>query len=143
MAKRMSLILVLLTLISAVLYAQKQKSYQPNNAELQEEYENYNDWYFSGALPRNVPVSWDDIPMENGLYVMGRTYEDIAGTKFSIVIDTKTNITKSTTSLTLEHEMCHVATYDYVKEHGEDAHGQRFEACMTRLADEGAMQDLW
>jgi hypothetical protein len=126
-----------------VLGAQKSNTPRWNNADLQAQYANYNEWYFGGRLPKDVLVTWDDLPMDKGLYVMGKTYEDLAGSKFSISIDTKTNIAMATADLTLEHEMCHVATYAYVRDHNEDPHGNAFNECMMSLAKEGAMKDLW
>lgn len=114
-----------------------------NTAHLQQLYADYNNFYFDGKLPQNVPITWADIPMENGDYVMGKTHEIEETRDFSIELDTKSNITESTTALSLFHEMCHVATGDYEREHNEDYHGPRFQACMLRGAENGALKGLW
>ena len=119
------------------------EKYEHNNTELQRRYAAYNDYYFGGELPQNLPVVWADIPRENGYYIMGETREDVEGHAFMIEIDTKTNVASSTADLTLLHEMCHAATAVYVRTHNEESHGPKFQSCMAQLASEGAMHDLW
>ena len=140
MLKKIALFLVVMaTPLSVASYVYAQRQYQFSDAALQQRYQDLNNWYFDGSLPKNAVVGWADIPLDHSLYVMGDITED----SLKIEIDTKSNITKSTVDLTLLHEMCHSATQDYERAHNEDLHGPRFQACMMNLAKEGAMQDIW
>jgi hypothetical protein len=125
-------------LVGHTIFAQK-SFYQKDDAELQQRYINLNDWYFEGQLSHNMQVKWADIPMDNGLYVVG----DFSVDESLIRIDTKSNITKSEVDFTLFHEMCHAATHDIVIKEKEDLHGPHFQKCMLDLANEGAFNDIW
>lgn len=117
--------------------------YTHDNGRLQQDYADYNRAFFNDTLPKNVPVTWSDIPRtKDGRYVMGNTHEDIISGTFSIQIDTKSNIAWATADTTLLHEMCHVKTYDRVVELGQDFHGPLFKACLVNLQMQGAFTDL-
>ena len=88
-----------------------QYTYARNNGRLQQDYADYNQAFFNNTLPKNVVVSWDDIPRtKDGRYIMGNTHEDVVSGTFLIRIETKSNITMVTADTTLLHEMCHVKT---------------------------------
>ena len=117
--------------------------YTHDNGRLQQDYADYNQAFFNNTLPKNVPVTWSDIPRtKDGRYVMGNTHEDVVSGTFLIRIDTKSNITMVTADTTLLHEMCHVKTYDRVVELGQDFHGPLFKACLVNLQMQGAFTDL-
>ena len=139
MRKILAIIVAVLLLSGGVSYGQKREH---NNDDLQKLFDAYNDAYFNGVLPP-TSVTWADLPKVDGDYLLGQTTEVTKGHIFAIEIDTKTNIAGVTTKLTLLHEMCHVATMDYAREHGEDMHGPRFQMCEMRLAENGAMRNLW
>ncbi|MGB8834154.1 MAG: SprT-like domain-containing protein [Candidatus Sulfotelmatobacter sp.] len=117
--------------------------YTHDNGCLQQDYADYNRAFFNDTLPKNVPVTWSDIPRtKDGRYVMGNTHEDIVSGTFSIQIDTKSNIAWATANTTLLHEMCHVKTYDRTVELDQDMHGPLFKACIVNLELQGAFTDL-
>ena len=117
--------------------------YTHDNGRLQQDYADYNQAFFNNTLPKNVPVTWSDIPRtKDGRYVMGNTHEDVVSGTFLIRIDTKSNITMVTADTTLLHEMCHVKTYDRTVELDQDMHGPLFKACIVNLELQGAFTDL-
>ena len=117
--------------------------YTHDNGRLQQDYADYNQAFFNNTLPKNVPVTWSDIPRtKDGRYVMGNTHEDVVSGTFLIRIDTKSNITMVTADTTLLHEMCHVKTYDRTVELDQDMHGPLFKACLVNLQMQGAFTDL-
>ena len=117
--------------------------YTHDNGRLQQDYADYNRAFFNDTLPKNVPVTWSDIPRtKDGRYVMGNTPEDIVSGTFSIQIDTKSNIAWATADTTLLHEMCHVKTYDRALELDQDMHGPLFKACIVDLEMQGAFTEL-
>lgn len=101
--------------------------------DLKEIYNQYNLKYFRNWLPANTLVVWG----EPGEKRMGLTRKDEYG-RFEIVISRRYNVAESTTDLTVLHEMVHVESWDKTLEHGP-----AFQKEMHRLADEGAMEDLW
>ena len=120
-----------------------QYTYTRNNERLQQDYADYNQAFFDNTLPKNVVVTWSDIPKsKDGRFVMGNTHEEIIGGTFSIQIDTKSNIAWATADTTLLHEMCHVKTYDRTVELDQDMHGPLFKACIVNLELQGAFTDL-
>jgi hypothetical protein len=137
-------------LIAALLFAATEiraqhahhAEYAHDNVHLQANYAEYNETFFNNTLPKNVSVSWYDIPIDaDGRYILGDTSEGPIGS-FRIHIDTKTNITWATTDVTLLHEMCHVKTNDYAIGHDEPDHGPSFKACIVNLELQGAYTDL-
>lgn len=144
MKRTIVLAALILSLLGLRVYAQKTHR---SDADLQQRYEVYDNAYFDGKLPHNVPVTWKDIPLtKDGRYDMGITHWQRfadGSEAFSIDIDTKTNVAQVTADLTLLHEMCHVATDDYVHSHGEDAHGPAFQACRVNLEQQDALKDLF
>lgn len=109
------------------------------NVNLQAYHENYNDLYFAGQLPKNVTIEWGNLGYLND---MGLTTQRRDGS-FLIVIDRGTNQTDKQALMTLLHEECHVEL-DYLERADSlDVHGPAFQGCMLRLAQKGAMKDLW
>jgi len=101
--------------------------------ELKEFYARYNLKYFRGFLPANTLVVWG----EPGESKMAITRKDEYG-RYEIILSRHFNVADSTTDLTLLHEMVHVRSWEKTLEHGP-----AFQKEMHRLADEGAMEDLW
>jgi SprT-like family protein len=130
---------------AAVLFAGNYVLAQPtrSGARLKQDYDDYNENFFSGTLPKDVVVSWANIPKDkDGQYVMGFTHEDPTNGTYSIDIDIKTNVTWDTADTTMLHEMCHVKTMNYAISHNEDEHGPSFKACIVNLELQGAFTDL-
>jgi predicted SprT family Zn-dependent metalloprotease len=80
---------------------------------------------FHGALP-DVPVTWADLDGER----YGTTQFYMDGTA-AIEIDRDTVLTERMLREVVAHEMCHVDTRAEIG--GEDAHGEKWRACMTRF----------
>ena len=139
MRKVLPVFIVVMLLSGGVSFGQRSRY---NGIELQKMFDIYNEAYFNGELP-STPVTWADLPKENGGYVLGNTSEDISGKTFTIQIDVKSNVAAITAALTLFHEMCHVATMQAELDADEDTHGPRFQKCMLRLAQNGAFSNLW
>ena len=81
---------------------------------------------FDGTLP-DVPVRWAHI---KDAYAKTRTYEN--GTA-DIVISRELVTSESRLRETLQHESCHLLTYDEAASLGEDDHGRLWQACMDRF----------
>lgn len=113
-----------------------------DNTRLQQDYADFNSAFFNGQLPPGVRISWTDIPLKNGNYVMGKTNENLIDGNFTIDIDTKSNIAMNTAETTLLHEMCHVKSMDYALSHNQNEHGLAFKSCLVDLELQGAFTDL-
>ncbi len=116
------------------------------NVVLKQYYLADNDVYFNRVLPKDADVQWGDIPLEDGVYVMGRTDFWPGTGKLSIVIDRRSNVTTSQALFTLFHEECHAQNYVRGVEISEDdkiSHGPEFQKCMKNLAAVGAFKDVW
>lgn len=105
-----------------------------SEAKLNLWYQGINEEYFSSTLPKNVEVKWGDLTL---LKDMGVTNRHADGS-YTIVLDPKQNPNRRIAEFTEYHEICHIATPPEV-----DQHGPKFQACMLRLAQEGAFKDLW
>lgn len=95
-------------------------------------YDTYNASYFGSKLPSNTVVEYGNA---NGN--MAITMKD--GGHFRIIINKTFNPVPRAAHETLLHEMCHVSTWQMEL----DDHGPKFQRCMTKLALEGAMAELW
>jgi len=123
--------------------AQKGAPKTYDSARLQATYAEYNESFFNNSLPKNTTVQWADIPMTaDDHFLMGVTHENFENATFKIDIDTKSNITWVTADTTLLHEMCHVKTTKFAREHDQDLHGPAFKACIVDLEMQGAFTDL-
>ena len=113
-------------------------SFQLVQPDLQTLYDQYNRGWFEEKLPI-LPVTWIDDASDKA--PMAVTH----GTKTepdSIEMNRAFLPAQVETELYLFHEMCHVETW--VASHKlKDQHGEYFQSCMRRLADEGAFNDLW
>lgn len=109
-----------------------------SDAQLQRWYDGTNEEYFANELPKNVEVKWGDLTEKGDMgYSVIRADES-----WLITIDRKTNPTNGQAELTEMHEICHV--YLYSKGDAEfNSHGDKFQACMLRLANQGAFKGLW
>lgn len=119
-------------------------NHRPTEAGLLNDFRDYNDRYFYGAL-RNVTIKLTDLSAYDQ---MGLTESRSNGT-FVISIDIATNPVWKEADLTLLHEMCHVKLKDSINlVPGEtnkdwDSHGSGFQSCMIHLAEHGAFNGLW
>jgi hypothetical protein len=82
---------------------------------------------FDGMLP-DVPVTW--VLHLDDAYAKTRTYEN--GTA-DIVVSRELVTSESRLRETLQHESCHLLTYDEAASLGEDDHGRLWQACMKRF----------
>jgi SprT-like family len=96
-------------------------------------YEEINDSYFEGKLPADVVVHLSNIQND-----MGRTTP--VGKSYRIDLSPRWNPTEKELSITLFHEVCHIAVKWDVE---LDAHGPKWQACMHRLSALGAFEDSW
>jgi hypothetical protein len=86
-------------------------------------YQDLNKKFFDGALPA-ARVEWADLTRENTL---GETYlgdDDV----FVVLVDRNSNLLDGELEDTIEHETCHIATWQQ-----EYLHGPLFQACMARI----------
>ena len=97
-------------------------------------YQDYNNAYFDGKLPRNLKVYLGPAEGNAGITIgVGSPTEEY------IEINPKYNPIEQELHLSLLHEMCHVSVgYSEFEEHGP-----RWQRCMHRLSDERAFEDLW
>lgn len=106
--------------------------------DLQVWFAGYNEMYFNDALPKTVLVDWH---LNDPRYLGLTDYEE-HGEYYHIMLNPEYNKSGKTARLTLLHEMCHVSL-----RHDDDVefdqHGPKWQACMHRLANAGAMEDLW
>ena len=110
------------------------------SAFLQEAFEHLNDGYFDGNLPRDTRVIYGGPPDTEE--VIGETYCTYVPQKgFSgctIYIVPKYNLVAPIALESLNHEVCHIATY------GKDFnHGPVWQNCMLNLAKEGGFEGIW
>ena len=82
-----------------------------------------------------IPVTYDG----KVFFQLGETEFRGAGTV--IRVDRRANPARATARLTLLHEMCHVE--NRVEHRYFAAHGADFQACMLRLAKNGAFTEVW
>jgi hypothetical protein len=106
---------------------------QMTDYDLQSWYMGLNETYFNGKLPP-ADIRFANLEPENKLGWTNKT----ADAGFVIRIDRGWNPVSTQVIETEMHEMCHVATWDEVAEHGD-----RWQACMHRLVELGAWENLW
>ena len=95
------------------------------------DYQELNKEWFKNKLSSNIVIGVFHNPG-----VIAETSKQ--GDTFVIVFNPEYNKTPVQTELTLFHEMCHIETWgEFTK------HGKQWEACMHRLAMEGAFDTLW
>lgn len=139
---------ILLVILGAILYC-AMLQYLPggllkpaivDNAMLQTWFEEYNESYYNGRLPKDTRVFWADLHSRPNK-AMGETTCSMSPenkpVNCTVRIDPLYNNVISTTRETLLHETCHVATY------AEDLeHGPRWRTCIDTLWVEGAFKGI-
>jgi hypothetical protein len=100
---------------------------------IQQQYANFNGWWFEGKLPKDVTVTWGSA---EGYMAITKGDDDRA---LSIEINPKYGVSEKQIAALEFHEMCHVAIWN------EDSrsHGKKWQACMLRLAEQGAFENVW
>jgi hypothetical protein len=93
-------------------------------------YDDFNDEYFLGSLPRTTIIERKDM----GPHTLMSTRKLENG--FHIVINTQYNLGADTEHLYLLHEMCHIRTWEEAEEHGP-----LWEDCMYMLNEKHAFTD--
>ena len=127
---------ILITILLAILcFLISQYAQAEEQCLLQTLYQQYNDDYFLGQLPKNANVQWADLGI---IHDMGESWVDETGRQ-QIRIDRKTNPVFRQAAMTLLHEQCHIKTLGQEL----DQHGIKWQACMVDFANHGAMHDLW
>lgn len=89
-------------------------------------YQQTNKKYFDGQL-RDVELKVHDLSDEKA---EGITYQESAE-KFVIVLDPNWNTSEAEALDTVQHESCHVFTWDVIDP--KDQHGPLFQDCMKRF----------
>lgn len=104
-------------------------------ATAQDWYRGYNHAYFSDELPEVVITN--DLKDDRLMAIT-----DQVGSSFSIRFNPKFNISMKQRNVNLLHEQCHISLV-IEKQFELDDHGIKWQACMHRLANEGAFENLW
>lgn len=108
------------------------------NAIAQDVFDIHNVKYFEGKLPNAI------IRFKHLKGAFGETIIATIDTPSPLIyLDSESVADASTLGMTLLHEECHIFAHkagDYVR--GTD-HGKTFNACMARLAAQGAMTEYW
>ena len=104
-------------------------------------YDFYNQRYFHSELPENTEIEYTNLYDQLGRPAMGVT-DAYRNGRYKIRLDVKYNLAGSTARLTLLHEMAHIQVRLWPVE-DFDMHGPLFQMVMHRLANQGAMEDLW
>jgi hypothetical protein len=93
-------------------------------------YQETNKEFFEGKL-QDVVLKVQDLSNENA---EGVTYKEGEDT-FIIVLDPAWNTSEDEARRTMQHESCHVATWEE-EGSGTDSHGPRFQECMKRFEND-------
>jgi predicted SprT family Zn-dependent metalloprotease len=117
-------ILALMTIVWGVRFALAQE-HRRTPQYLQGMYQELNKQFFENALP-TARVEWADLTDADA---MGQTFQE-SDDSFVIQVDRNSYFFwDGDLQDTLEHETCHIATWN--KE--QEAHGAIFQACMARI----------
>ena len=125
---------LLLSILVAVLFAAPVA--HTEQRDLDQWYRGYDHKYFQDELPQDVIISRtlaDDRFMAITFYDSGH---------YHIELNPKYNISTKSERINLLHESCHVEMF-VEKEDEFDDHGPHWQACMHRLSNQGAFEDLW
>jgi hypothetical protein len=98
-------------------------------------YAEFNEEFFWNSLPKNTKVELVTDLGEN----LGTTRCLDFHYQCIIQIEERGNPEEVEQKITELHEMCHVATWHQQ----DDPHGSKWKACMHRIADRGAFDNLW
>jgi hypothetical protein len=104
---------------------------------LQKLYDKYNKLYFNGELPSDTQVGWMDYPKHTPVAETA-TADGCGVIHHTIYLSHYIRPFKTIPKQTLLHEMVHVKLHPYSKHDRK-----RFDAEMLRLAQAGALHDLW
>lgn len=112
---------------------------KPIVCPLEKWFQTYNDTYFDGKLVVSS-VAFAEMPLST----MGMTTCEVVGTKICwIRISKHYQDTPPVYLETILHEACHVQIMQSIQGDELESHGPRFQACMLRLAEAGALKGLW
>jgi len=124
----------LLLFLTATLFA---KPIRSDDRHLDVWYAAYNHEYFQDSLPKTTVITRnlaDDRFMAQTFYENGY---------YHIAINPRYNESGKTEKLNLLHESCHLYIFVTHEDDEYDDHGPKWQACMHRLADENAFEQLW
>jgi hypothetical protein len=99
-------------------------------------YASNNHQYFQDELPTDVVITHN---LHDDRFQAVTFYEN---DYYHIVFNPKYNQSGKVERMNLLHESCHILIAVEKTEEFE-THGKRWQACMHRLADQGAFEDLW
>jgi hypothetical protein len=102
-------------------------------------YASYNDVYFGDKLPRDPVITHAKLPADT----MADTTYNEDDKRFHIRLNSMYRIGPRFEHLTLQHELCHIATFDedVYEPDGVKNHGPRWRACQLRLETSGAWRE--
>jgi predicted SprT family Zn-dependent metalloprotease len=122
-------------LVVAIILLAASTSGQPDR-HLDEWYASYNHAYFQDELPAKVIITRN---LRDDRFIALTEY---SGGFYHIEFNKKYTVSDITERETLLHEMCHLRQF---VEHDDefDQHGRHWQACMHKLADEKAFENLW
>lgn len=106
----------------------------PTRSALLAVYQDTNDNFFGSRLPKDTKIQLTDLPGDMA------TVEETDAGQFLIRIDRRKNPILKQAEMSLIHEMCHIDTWEDPTSH---KHGEGFQVCMRRLAQQGAFNNLW
>ncbi len=101
-------------------------------------YRGYNVVYFTNELPQTVMISHN---LKDDRFMAVTSY-DFNGNFYQIEFNIKYGPSPKQEKMTLLHEQCHLEQLVTGQMEFED-HGKKWQACMHRLANEGAFENLW
>ena len=113
-----------------------------DRADIQQQFDAYNDVYFAGKLPPTVVnfVTFTDV--REGYDKYGQALCNAANTACTIELASWMRGHYSVAKEVELHEMCHIAVWRLVQQRGEDDHGPTWMKEMHRLMDAGAFDDV-
>ena len=109
---------------------------QERQQELSQWYLGYNHQYFQDELPQDTVLSRD---LHDDRFMALTTYVD---GRYHIQINPRYNESRKSERIDILHESCHVLMF-IENDYELDDHGPHWQACMHRLAHQGAFESLW
>jgi hypothetical protein len=100
-------------------------------------YATYNHMYFQDRLPKTTVITRN---LTDDRFMAQTFYEN---NFYHIAINPRYNESRKTEKLNLLHESCHIEVFIDKEEDEFDDHGEHWQRCMHRLADEKAFENLW
>jgi hypothetical protein len=130
--------IVLIILLAAVYSALVERLLPKDRDDyLQTIYDQYNGWWFGDELPKDVILRYGPAVDVQGRSNMAITRMHYG--RFITEFNPKYNQADTHLKMNMLHEQCHIATWGQEF----DDHGPKFQACMLRLANQGAFNSLW